>query len=311
LTRPWFTRVLVFQELIFSRDSWLQFGKLRAKWYKVHDAVESSTTSNPFDKPWAYLLDMGADKRRLASSNNSQDRTFCNAILGTLDARRGLAVSDPRDMLFAHRAILGKADGTEQERSLIKVDYGKGCAEVYADVAKYVSQIGQTCTPKSSYEIFSYAELSTELTGRPWNIPTWAPNWILKCLPHSCRRLREVMKLKSKKYWTGMPSPGFNYSVLVVSEWVPSIRHLWIGSSIFASVGFRVGKLRKISEVITEAQSMWKLREHIEEDLGVESFQFIERKIKVLLFSHWKGIISLSCMRTCRRWLILQQGTFS
>lgn len=32
LERPWFTRVWVFQELVLSRDPWLQLGKVRLEW---------------------------------------------------------------------------------------------------------------------------------------------------------------------------------------------------------------------------------------------------------------------------------------
>lgn len=54
-----------------------------------------------------------------------------------LDARRGIVVSEPRDMLFVHRAILALAAGTENKRKLVEVDYGKSRADVYTDMARY------------------------------------------------------------------------------------------------------------------------------------------------------------------------------
>ncbi|TVY14742.1 hypothetical protein LARI1_G007676 [Lachnellula arida] len=43
LTQPWFTRVWVFQELIFSQNPWVQCGQLRVRWSTIHDAIKSST----------------------------------------------------------------------------------------------------------------------------------------------------------------------------------------------------------------------------------------------------------------------------
>ena len=37
LEGPWFTRVWVFQELLLSRDPWLQCGSQRIRWGELHN----------------------------------------------------------------------------------------------------------------------------------------------------------------------------------------------------------------------------------------------------------------------------------
>ena len=39
LTKEWFTRVWVFQELVFSRSPWLQCGRIRVKWDMLFNAL--------------------------------------------------------------------------------------------------------------------------------------------------------------------------------------------------------------------------------------------------------------------------------
>jgi hypothetical protein len=275
---------------MFSKDPWVQCGELRVRWHKLHDAVESSTRLNRFAEFWEYFLHMGAEKRVFSPIHPR--RVFTDALLEILQTRRGLGVSDPRDMLFAHRATLSVADGTEKEKGLAKVDYGKSCAEVYGDIAKYVFRMKQaheidedSVWAQSGYEILSYAGDPIEAIGQLDDVPIWAPNWMLKGLPYPHWQLRDVLRPKSKKKcWNAMPSLQRNYSV---TEGIPTPCHLWIGSSIFASVGLQIGQLCRTSKIITPAQSMWSMIEH---PFYIEYISF-DTRMELSLFNHWKDII--------------------
>ena len=52
LRLPWFSRVWIFQELVLSRDPWLQCGHLRARWTDICNIlVPAGVVSNPSGRP--------------------------------------------------------------------------------------------------------------------------------------------------------------------------------------------------------------------------------------------------------------------
>ncbi|KUJ09456.1 HET-domain-containing protein, partial [Mollisia scopiformis] len=151
--RPWFFRVWVFQELMLSRDPWIQCGKKCVRWRQLFQAV--GTNVDPFSSFWSSVVHMSEERRRISAytwkqllhcHSPYQDGTdalsalegFDIALLSTLEARRGFGLLDPRDMLFAHRSCLGTGLPDWQLHELLDVDYEKTCARVYTDVAKYL-----------------------------------------------------------------------------------------------------------------------------------------------------------------------------
>jgi hypothetical protein len=61
-----------------------------------------------------------------ATSEQSGRQSFQISMLELVSARRGLSVTDPRDMVFAH---VGFASDMGKEG--VEVDYSKTCKQVY------------------------------------------------------------------------------------------------------------------------------------------------------------------------------------
>jgi hypothetical protein len=203
LSKAWFTRVWVFQEMVFSINPWLQCGRTRVKWHKVCDAlpqepVEETVMANrnhlassnrlalgtpygrlnsPQIQKYKIFLEMqrawkihyGSGKeneiQRDGQPNNTTEGPPSNTMIELLKARRGLGVSDPRDMVFAHVGFA--ADG--QHEDLI-VDYSKTCVQVYRDFARYSAKknglanlLRQVGAGKSSISLM--------------DLPSWVPDW--------------------------------------------------------------------------------------------------------------------------------------
>ncbi|CZR67932.1 uncharacterized protein PAC_17831 [Phialocephala subalpina] len=167
LDYPWFSRVWVLQELVLSPDPWVQIGRGRARWehFRRCIAITDPETQSSRER---LLNSMGHIRA------NWHARRYDNAAGGTritlldiLKARRGLGVSDPRDMAYAH---LGMSEPSA--RSDIIINYSKSKAQVYEDVARYI--YGVTL----GFSILALVE-NVDLDTRQ-GLPTWVPDWSVK-----------------------------------------------------------------------------------------------------------------------------------
>lgn len=92
LTRPWFQRVWVYQELFFSRDPWVRCGRARVRWETLHKAVKALKQASRHVHPWKELLIMEEAKQRISKQSDHRSLSFVFNLLGILDDRRGLGV---------------------------------------------------------------------------------------------------------------------------------------------------------------------------------------------------------------------------
>ncbi|PMD31063.1 HET-domain-containing protein, partial [Hyaloscypha variabilis F] len=132
LSRPWFTRVWILQELVLSQNPWIQCGKIRARWHLFCKSILSS--ESPLWKPDSravlqHMRDTRTEfaKTSLSAPGESQKEPG-EALFIILQQRRGCSLTDPRDLIYAH---LGMADA--ETRKLVPIDYDKSVAEVYED----------------------------------------------------------------------------------------------------------------------------------------------------------------------------------
>jgi hypothetical protein len=178
--------------------------------------------------------------------------SFADSLLDVLEARRGLGVFDPRDMLFAHLGMVGSSvDETPDETALLEIDYGKTHVQVYEDLAKYLFE-------RIGFRLFSYLEVPLEVDVRMQGLASWIPNWMLKSLPNPYSRLCNVFTTfripspvsRADKWLKGtyeVPDGEHNLTVMM-------LRHAWVRQSIIACVGFRIrdiGVVERLPPVIT------------------------------------------------------------
>ncbi|KAK1758750.1 heterokaryon incompatibility protein-domain-containing protein [Echria macrotheca] len=173
LNRQWFQRVWIFQELVRSRDPWVQVGHARVRWDKVCDVVfrlysqvgvnlDSETALEGERNPINILNDM----------NRARTHDDSRSLLQLLQARRGMGATDPRDMIFAHLGIASLPPG---HAPYPVVDYTKSVSEVYLDVALYL-----LATPPE--DMRNLKTLFEHLPARiqySLGIPSWVPDWRL------------------------------------------------------------------------------------------------------------------------------------
>ena len=151
LTRPWFERLWVWQEIRAKDNALVMCSYDRILWQDLRSttyALFTKECGNLFG-PLLFVQDM-ANKSiggRLDSCTRLTSRCLC---------------ADPRDRVFALKSLLG-----DTESDAIKPDYVKSTSEVYRDVMiEYALNLG-------SLDLLCLCDLSTKLE----QSPSWVPNW--------------------------------------------------------------------------------------------------------------------------------------
>ncbi|KAK3682927.1 hypothetical protein B0T22DRAFT_445089 [Podospora appendiculata] len=147
LSRPWFTRVWILQELVLG--------------YEESDD-ETDNKSKDSDPAIEMLKMMNNESR---------------CLFDLLRARRGMGATDPRDLVYAHLGFASAADGWSRN---VCIDYGKPLAHVYTSVAKYILSLFHPASGRADgidvlMECLDDVDLETERRG----FPSWVPDWTL------------------------------------------------------------------------------------------------------------------------------------
>ncbi|APA09178.1 hypothetical protein sscle_04g039480 [Sclerotinia sclerotiorum 1980 UF-70] len=256
LERPWFTRIWVLQELIFSANPWVQCGQLRVKWKQLFNAFETISISISGSRPSRLHESLG----RFVAMNQRRD-TFkltrkpsdipVKDILELLTARRGLGVSDPRDMLFAHKGILqGSPDVEYSQNMALVVDYSRSVKDVYTNLARYCIE---TSPDDRKLEVLSHIEGGKEIwhKEKELDLPSWTPDWTLRGYPRPYRYLREMVYVEG--------GTGSSACRRKRKGHYQSLQCWWLKSSFVCS-GWSAGTISKTSRAITPVKAAWKLQ---------------------------------------------------
>ncbi|KAI0973684.1 heterokaryon incompatibility protein-domain-containing protein [Xylaria arbuscula] len=194
LTRPWFKRLWVFQEVVVSEALSIQCGDRRISWDdfckaillspRYHDRYGFNLWSvdkihilkDMFQTRCSYQERHG--RRHSLPSWRSQLQTSKQDtlhILNLLQRTRFLGASDPRDKIFG---LLGIASGINVDEQHFAIDYSQDCRSVYMRLARGL--IHST----GSYDILSHKGdgSMTEYETPPdvlnkHRLPTWVPDW--------------------------------------------------------------------------------------------------------------------------------------
>jgi hypothetical protein len=196
LTRPWFRRIWVLQELVLSKDPWIQCGTARIRWkdfcLSLRKAIEQNArilppVTNGVKNNWAVLR--GINQTRLQASHanfpcSSNNEDTNRNLLGLLHLRRGLGATDPRDFVFAHLGLaldcfktqpLDQDPDIEKDEYIIPIDYQKSCAYIFAQVVFYIFGRNFWSDESALYQVLSLCEDFDPENGMP-NLPSWVPD---------------------------------------------------------------------------------------------------------------------------------------
>lgn len=202
LGRPWFNRVWVFQELVLSRDPWVQCGGFRARWTDLCDLLLSNNSKRSGFKVMKEM--------HFARVGRLQTNLF-NLLL----SRRGLGATDARDMIFAHMGVASDRAALEGK---VAIDYQQSCERLYEDVAQYLID---TIGPGT---IFSHIDDINHSSGRQ-DLASWAPEWSRlpsSSIPMYKNNRINVVSLKPKSHYKFIQEPRLlayiGYQVDIISN---------------------------------------------------------------------------------------------
>ncbi|KAK4171646.1 heterokaryon incompatibility protein-domain-containing protein [Triangularia setosa] len=183
LNRSWFFRVWIFQELILSRDPWVQIGRRRVRWKDFCQLVlRNGPTSLVRGKPDDGQEPLRMLDRMNQSYINGSGGSNAGTMLALLKARRGLGATDARDFVFAHMGIASDRWNVGQS---VPVDYRSSLGHVFASMAFYILETERV-------ETFINI-LDEQAAGVSNDLPSWAPDWRIK--PSSCAPMYKKNKL--------------------------------------------------------------------------------------------------------------------
>ncbi|KAF4626566.1 hypothetical protein G7Y89_g11587 [Cudoniella acicularis] len=177
LTRTWFRRVWVFQELVLSRDPWIQCGSKMVRWVDVcHLLIPPSNDHDIFRES----LNKGLSGVQILRQMENSRKIGNEPIWDLLIKRRGLGATDPRDMVYAH---MGMASDSSTLSQYVSIDYRQehDVSEVYVQVTRYIiDKIGLS-------SVFSLIE-ETPFEERLPRLPSWTPDWRKTTTKKNARR---------------------------------------------------------------------------------------------------------------------------
>ena len=172
LSRPWFTRVWVYQELVLSKDPWIQCGRKRIRWDILHKAIvgqedeknQSEKTSDTHTISGEVALIKQFSDMNAARKGQPQVPTLFSVMLN----RRGFRATDLRDLVYGHLAVARLPSNINSPPCPV-VDYRKSVVDVFTEATTYMLKKAQ------DYEALLHTEIcnpSCRLKG----LPSWVPD---------------------------------------------------------------------------------------------------------------------------------------
>ncbi|OHE92104.1 HET domain-containing protein [Colletotrichum orchidophilum] len=165
LSKTWFERVWVFQELVLSRDPWVQCGCRRIRWREFCNYFLGRS-------PGASQRAHGDEEKQrvMADMNSSWASKSRFPLHRAVKARRGLGATNPADFVYATFGIISDLNTVEQ---YLKVDYNMPVGHTFGKVAQYMFyQLG--------IEQMMFHVDDAPATKRIEGLPSWAPDWTLE-----------------------------------------------------------------------------------------------------------------------------------
>lgn len=202
LSRPWFRRIWVVQEVTVSRTVVVRCGSRSVSWdsfckvvlleqrlndrygFSLHNRALYEDLLELFLTRCAFLI--SRELRHLLPpwyDTIEDTQAQSDHILDMTVRSRRRQASDPRDKVFA---LLGISSGLDLEDPRIAIDYSKPVDRVFTDFASYLIE------SSGRYDVLSHAGYNKGLT------PSWAPMWSRRRY-----RPRTILSLELPQYKIG------------------------------------------------------------------------------------------------------------
>lgn len=161
LSRPWFERLWIWQEItLASQDSVILCGTRTMSWLGFRDAV-FSLLYTPL--PRLNLVVTAKLHQRLQMILNLCNGSKTRHLRSLIDATKRSTCTDPRDRIFSLLSMLDLTAGKLE----IEPDYTKDVSEVFKDATiRWINY-------ERSLQIFQSVGMEGQLAG----MPSWVPSW--------------------------------------------------------------------------------------------------------------------------------------
>ncbi|KAG8528425.1 uncharacterized protein KY384_007343 [Bacidia gigantensis] len=232
LERPWFYRVWVFQELVLSRDPWIQCGRLRVRWNQLYDHMKPRSEAPMLRKASNSFRQMHEAHVKYKESLLSIDK---RPKLGDLVAtHKGFGAADPRDMIYAFLGVASEVLDPD-----LAIDYKKSCVDLYIDFA---------CCAIRYHDYSRLLSLVSESLSnqqRMPDLPSWVPDWSSSSGQNSTEYIsRKALGSQNWEHYVAIREPPV---LAFGGQEKGVIRTLRArGSEFFRSMGFSTSELVKL-----------------------------------------------------------------
>lgn len=227
----WFTRVWVFQELMFANEAFVLWGDYSMPWDCIlYQVLMLSCGNSNKDPSWRQALDM--DRLRAGFVRNDYTcpggrQEFVDFFVSTLLKRQGLGVQDPRDMIFAHIGLLGDISQDKVLKGILAVSYTISSKKLYEQVVGYLLEHSQ------DLNLLAFTDIrQMQQYGRVEGLATWCLD--LTSPPSHFMRLGVQASIEYLGW--GMKTPRLQHSSFLVAP------------SIFVCLGLKIGSIAAMSQ---------------------------------------------------------------
>ncbi|KAJ3951184.1 hypothetical protein N0V92_012419 [Colletotrichum tropicale] len=172
LQRPWFTRVWVTQELLLSRDPWVQCGALRVRWRELGALLVPilDRTKGKGSTALQQMQSLSLEEKDIMDGANREIRKATEenkpSLSRILRMRQGCRATDPRDMIFGY---MGMHADRDEVAKFFTVNYETPLRQLLILTARYIyhrdgPEVLLRCVkrPPTNYWL---------------NLPSWVPDW--------------------------------------------------------------------------------------------------------------------------------------
>ena len=241
LSRPWYRRLWILQEIwaasrvdvIFGEDT-MKWNTLetfatqfeRIVWHQVPSDETNSLSSHRNDNPFVAGRRAAVRKEVSVKSWDRSSRRWLLKIRDSYEGRKeyreeelivilgGTYTSDckdPRDRVYAVLGMTNAPYATSSkvalsDKTMITVDYGKSVSEVYQDVVRYYARVD------NSLEILCMdASFGGQVDGE--GLPSWCPNWSLPFGKDRPYNTRSMIRSREKSQSDVPEPPGIEQSM--------------------------------------------------------------------------------------------------
>ncbi|KAF8853985.1 HET-domain-containing protein [Acephala macrosclerotiorum] len=277
ISRPWFTRVWIFQELLLSRDPWLQSGDTKAPWNflakYIVDHPKPSSDRHELQNAYRTFLEMHSSRTEFLKRDVLEEVSWTSVMSNLFDymiKRGGLGVTNPIDIVYAHLGIAGYSFRGEGRKEFY-IDYTKTLKQVFEEVTNYISST--LVGTEAQYDILSYAETSVDFDRRGHDLASWCPDWRTPNSPPGQISIRDAIVCMNQDVpeeglgvTKRVPPPCYsNMSQGPTNQLFPDgnalIHLVGLNPSVQVSLGRVVGQIMSLSPEISAEQASYQCQD--------------------------------------------------